>query len=104
MLEEQDLYLRCHPSRCTLSIAMFPRDLAIVSLLYLVLGDMTAALVGVSFGGDAVVVKLGRSGKKSVEGSLGMFVVCFIICFSYFYDLHLSECTPSTASLLPTCG
>lgn len=37
----------------------------------------SAALVGVAFGGDTVVVKLGRQGKKSVEGSVAMFVVCF---------------------------
>eukprot|EP01050_Picozoa_sp_SAG11_P000411 SAG11_NODE_12_length_27025_cov_37.402681_14_plen_83_part_00 len=27
-------------------------------------------------GGEAVVVKLGRQGKKSYEGSLAMFAVC----------------------------
>jgi dolichol kinase len=59
---------------------MFPRDLAILSILYLVLGDMTAALVGVSFGGDAIVLKRGRAkASKSAEGSLGMFAVCFLL-------------------------
>jgi len=76
---------------CTLTIVLFPRDVANVSILYLVLGDMTAALVGVSFGGDAVVVKLGREGKKSVEGSLGMFLVCFIVGYTYFWNFHLCE-------------
>ena len=52
---------------CALVIALFPEDIAITSMLYLVIGDMIAALIGVSFGGDACVVKLGREGKKSVE-------------------------------------
>ena len=39
------------------------------SILFLVLGDMTAAIIGVSFGGDALgTLKLGREGKKSLEG------------------------------------
>ena len=40
------------------------------------LGDMAAALIGVSFGGEVASLKLGREGKKSVEGSLAMFCVC----------------------------
>lgn len=59
-------------------MALFEKDIAIMGILYLVLGDMTAAIIGVSFGGDAVVVKLGREGNKSVEGSLGMFIVCTV--------------------------
>jgi hypothetical protein len=40
------------------------------SILFLVLGDMTAAIIGVSFGGDALgQLKLGREGKKSLEGT-----------------------------------
>lgn len=39
------------------------------SILFLVLGDMTAAIIGVSFGGDALgKLRLGREGKKSLEG------------------------------------
>ena len=45
----------------------------------LILGDMSAALVGAAFGGEAVVVKLGRHGKKSFEGSVAMFLVCCIV-------------------------
>jgi hypothetical protein len=63
----------------TLAICLFPPSLAITSILHLVLGDMMAALIGVSFGGDVCVVKLGRTGKKSVEGSVAMFLTCFLI-------------------------
>ena len=46
------------------------------AIIFLVLGDMAAALIGVSFGGEVASLKLGREGKKSVEGSLAMFCVC----------------------------
>eukprot|EP00466_Bigelowiella_natans_P014263 jgi/Bigna1/85224/estExt_fgenesh1_pg.C_30011 len=61
------------------------------SILFLVLGDMSAALIGRSFGGDVVVVKLGREGKKSVEGSVAMFITCFILGCTVFSTVHLRE-------------
>ena len=74
---------------CTIVITLFDKQVAIASILYLIFGDMTAALVGVSFGGDAVVVKLGREGKKSVEGSVGMFVVCFVLGLTLFNSVYV---------------
>ena len=63
------------------------------SILFLVLGDMSAAIIGVSFGGDALgQLKLGRSGKKSLEGSLAMFLVCFVV------STHSARRTASTPS------
>ena len=56
-----------------------PPSIAMASTLFLVLGDMTAALVGVSFGGEVSAIKLGRTGKKSIEGSVAMFAVCFLV-------------------------
>ena len=62
------------------------------AILFLVLGDMTAAIIGVSFGGDALgKFKLGREGKKSLEGSLAMFAVCFVIGSTIFAHLALRE-------------
>lgn len=76
---------------CTVAIALFPKPIAITSILHLVLGDMAAALFGVSFGGETVVVKLGRQGQKSVEGSLAMFAVCFTLTLTVFAGVHLCE-------------
>ena len=64
---------------CTLAISISPPSIAAASILFLVLGDMSAALIGVSFGGEVSVVKLGRGGKKSLEGSVAMFCICFLI-------------------------
>ena len=67
------------------------RSVAITSILYLIVGDMAAALIGVSFGGENVVVKLGRDSKKSVEGSLAMFLVCFVIGCTVYAKTELRE-------------
>ncbi|GAB5371362.1 hypothetical protein AAMO2058_001573200 [Amorphochlora amoebiformis] len=76
---------------CTLAVSFFPPAVAMTSILFLVLGDMSAALIGRSFGGDVVVVKLGREGKKSVEGSMAMFFVCCVLGFTVFSQIHLRE-------------
>mmetsp|Transcript_59802 Transcript_59802/g.129632 ORF Transcript_59802/g.129632 Transcript_59802/m.129632 type:complete len:287 (+) Transcript_59802:320-1180(+) len=76
---------------CTLCIALSPPSIAMASILFLVLGDMSAAIIGVSFGGETVSMKLGRGGKKSIEGSSAMFLVCFVIGCSVFASVRLRE-------------
>jgi len=77
---------------CTLSIAVSPPSVAMASILFLVLGDMSAAIIGVSFGGDALgQLRLGREGKKSLEGSLAMFFVCLAIGCTIFANVRLRE-------------
>lgn len=76
---------------CTIAITLFPPAVATTSIIWLVLGDMSAALIGVSFGRDIVVVKMGRGGKKSMEGSIAMFITCTIIGMVAFSERYLSE-------------
>lgn len=76
---------------CTLSIALSPPLVAMVSIIFLVLGDMSAAIIGVSFGGETVALKLGRAGKKSIEGSVAMFTVCFVTGCIMFAGHELRE-------------
>lgn len=48
--------------------------------------------MGVSFGGDSFgKLKLGRAGKKSLEGSLAMFAVCFGVGATIFAPIRLRE-------------
>mmetsp|Transcript_36988 Transcript_36988/g.102055 ORF Transcript_36988/g.102055 Transcript_36988/m.102055 type:complete len:278 (+) Transcript_36988:103-936(+) len=90
--ERQQLTGGCYFSLgCTLSIAISPPSIAMASILFLVLGDMSAAIIGVSFGGETVSLKLGREGKKSLEGSFAMFCICFIIGNTIFAEVHLGE-------------
>ena len=76
---------------CTLAINMFSPAVACASICFLVVGDMAAALIGVAYGGEACVVKLGREGKKSLEGSVAMFISCVLIGKILFFQLPLAE-------------
>jgi len=87
---------------CTLSIALSPPSVAMVSIIFLVLGDMSAAIIGVSFGGETVSLKLGRSGKKSMEGSVAMFLVCFVSGCIIFSGVELREYFVFVGALVAT--
>eukprot|EP00298_Acanthocystis_sp_HF-20_P002916 c13299_g2_i1.p1 GENE.c13299_g2_i1~~c13299_g2_i1.p1 ORF type:complete len:262 (-),score=100.00 c13299_g2_i1:27-812(-) len=87
---------------CTLTITFFPPSVAMTSILFLVLGDLAAAMIGISIGGDTCVKKIGREGKKSLEGSVAMFIVCFMTGCSIFAEVHLSEYAVFFGSLAAT--
>lgn len=87
---------------CTIVITLFPSAVSMTSIIWLVCGDMSAALIGVSYGGDIVVVKMGRGGKKSMEGSVAMFIVCMLIGFVAFSETYLSEYAIFLGSLVAT--
>mmetsp|Transcript_22602 Transcript_22602/g.69495 ORF Transcript_22602/g.69495 Transcript_22602/m.69495 type:complete len:295 (+) Transcript_22602:181-1065(+) len=87
---------------CTLSITLSPPSVAMLSILFLVLGDMSAAVIGVSFGGEVAHVKLGRKGKKSLEGSVAMFLVCFTVGCVVFLSVPLREYAVATAAIVAT--
>jgi len=90
--EKEQLSGTCYFSLgSTLAFAFFPPTIAITSIIYLVLGDMCAALIGVAFGGDACVVKMGREGNKSMEGSVAMFVVCIGVGYVAFWYIPMAE-------------
>lgn len=64
-----------------LVVLLFHPIIAICASLFLILGDLAAAMVGMSFGRT----KFPHS-SKSVEGSVAMFLVCFLIGFVCFKD------------------
>ena len=59
-------------------IAVFPRNIAFLSLSFLAIGDTFAAIVGIIFGKRKL---LGT--KKSLEGSIACFITSFV--FALFY-------------------
>lgn len=76
---------------CSLTMHFFPPVIAMTSMIFLVLGDMSAALIGRSFGQSVVSMRIGPGGKKSVEGSAAMFLVCVVIGCVIFGEVHLRE-------------
>ena len=90
--EKNQLTGSCYLSLgCTLTMAISPPSITMASILFLILGDLSAAIVGVSFGGETVSLKLGRAGKKSAEGSMAMLFVCFCIGCVTFWNVELRE-------------
>ena len=76
---------------CAITVTLFPRAVAVMAIVFLVAGDMSAALFGVSFGGDLVVVKMGRLGKKSLEGSAAMFSCCVLLGLLLMDEVFMAE-------------
>jgi len=61
-----------------LCILLFPKLLAIVCIFFMILGDMSAALIGKQWGRTKLL------SHKSLEGSLACFVVCVLIALVKF--------------------
>mmetsp|Transcript_129911 Transcript_129911/g.416915 ORF Transcript_129911/g.416915 Transcript_129911/m.416915 type:complete len:288 (-) Transcript_129911:78-941(-) len=106
ILREQEQTQLCGGSwfalGCTLAIHLFDPVIAMTSIIFLVLGDLSAALIGRSFGQSVCNMKVGPGGKKSVEGSVGMFLCCFVFGCSIFSQVHLREYAVFVASLVAT--
>lgn len=87
---------------CTLAIHLFDPVIAMTSIIFLVLGDLSAALIGRSFGQSVCSMKVGPGGRKSVEGSVGMFLCCFVFGCTIFSQVHLREYAVFVAALVAT--
>lgn len=87
---------------CALSIHLFAPVIAMTSIIFLVLGDLSAALIGRSFGRSIVSFGVGPGGKKSLEGALAMFTVCNVFGCTIFGQVHLREYAVFMASLVAT--
>jgi len=64
-----------YAASCLLVIFAFPKGAAIISILFLGLGDPLAALVGIKYG------KHKMTPNRSIEGSVAFFIMAFLICF-----------------------
>lgn len=106
ILRDQEQHQLCGGSYfalgCTLAIHFFAPVIAMTSIIFLVLGDMSAALIGRSFGQSICSMKIGPGGKKSVEGSAAMFLVCVIFGCTIFSQVHLREYAVFFAALAAT--
>lgn len=78
-----------------LTILIFPnKTIVLISFLYLAFGDAIAALVGRWAGKHKLL------GDKSIEGSVGCFVACFIIGLFFFNAWHFALLAAFLATLV----
>lgn len=80
----------------TICIFIFSKPIMLLTLLMLALADPLAAVVGTRYGKDKLI------GRKSLQGSIAAFIVCFFVSLIYFYTLHFFTDRLLLVSLL--CG
>eukprot|EP00741_Cyanophora_paradoxa_P002181 tig00000553_g2114.t1 len=83
---------------CFLTVYFCPPIGCIYSLLCLTIGDLCAALVGLSMGRTKI------ANGKSLEGSLGCFAVCFAMGLLTFRHMHLVEYYAFAGALAATAA
>jgi dolichol kinase len=67
----------------TLIICIFPRNVVLLTLLFLALGDPAASYFGIKYGKDKLI------GGKTLQGTLGAFGVCFLLAALFFTKMDL---------------
>lgn len=66
---------------------IFPRDIVLLTLLFLAFADPTASYFGIRYGKDKIL------GEKSLQGSLAAFFVCSMLTCGYlvYHNLMLEK-------------
>jgi len=68
-----------------LSILFFQKDIALLSILFLVFADPIASFVGINFGKDKILP------NKSLQGSVAAFFVCYLVSIIYIQNFETSD-------------
>ena len=63
---------------CLFAFLIFPHHVAVLSILYLAFGDPSSSFFGVLYGRSKIFP------NKSLQGTLGGFLVCFTVTLIYF--------------------
>ena len=66
----------------SMCLFFFDRDIAILSVLFLIFSDPISSLVGITYGKDKFLP------NKSIQGSAAGFLVCFAITVAYSLYYH----------------
>lgn len=69
---------------CALSIYFFQKDIALMSVFFLVFADPAASLVGVKFGKDQILP------NKTLQGTLACFFVSYAIVTAYTWQMPVA--------------
>lgn len=79
-----------------LAIAIFPKPVAVLGILYLGIGDPIASLVGILYGDRSIRFPNG----KSLIGTLAGISACLAVGFVYLKTLGLSDSTTWAIALI----
>ncbi len=66
-----------------LSLLLFPKHIALISIFFLVFADPFSSLMGVLFGKNKILP------NKSLEGCLSCWLICYFICHLYLKSLGI---------------
>lgn len=93
---------------CFWTLYLFEPIVAMTSILFLNLGDLAAAIVGMSYGETKLLIISNVFGlppsKKSLEGSLANFIICFIVGCGVFHGIYLFEYIVFCGAMAATLG
>lgn len=67
-----------------MSIFFYQDDISMISILFLVIADPVASLVGVRFGKEQILP------NKSFQGTLACFFTCYLIIMGYTWEMDVS--------------
>lgn len=67
---------------CSLALYFYERDIAILSIMFLVFSDPISSFFGVLYGKDKILP------NKSLQGAVAGFFTCYLICL--FYTMNAS--------------
>lgn len=62
-----------------LIVLIFPRDIVLLTILFLAFADPIASYFGIRYGKDKIF------GEKSLQGSMAAFIVCALITFIFMF-------------------
>jgi dolichol kinase len=66
-----------------LIVFIFPREVVLLTLLFLAFADPLASFFGIKFGKDKIF------GHKSLQGTMAAFFVCSILTFAFLFSHNL---------------
>ena len=67
----------------TIIICFFPRNVVLLTLLFLALADPMASYFGIRYGKDKLI------GNKSLQGTIAAFATCFLLALGFFSYMEL---------------
>lgn len=78
----------------TISIALFPKEVLLLTLSMLAVADPVAALIGIRYGKDKLI------GNKSLAGTSAAFAACCVLALAYFIYFDMFQDRLVLASVL----